>query len=162
MDRQDLEVTSDLCEEHGLEQPAELMRGMAKGTAKAYMLVQYLSDYNDEVYFLTENSNPENLYLDKNVALQKAAELSALELKGVNPFAFGYAINEVTDLSSAELAEQVSAILETSFTVPAEDSAELWDFDPIFPDSATLPQMLEIGKLFSLKFYEVVEIDFSI
>ena len=157
MDSNNLKVSSDLCDEAGLAESAQVLRNLADQEQTVYLVVEHFSDYNDETFYLSDEGMPRNLYLSKEDAFAAAESKTGAIFKTINPFAYGYETSEVTDYSDKELSEKISAILGKEFLVPGEDDDARWDFDPMWPKKTTDEQLVEISKLFKLNFFDVIQ-----
>jgi hypothetical protein len=161
MDSESLKVSADVCEEHGSNHAAKLLRELSDDKATAYLVVEKSSDYNDEIYFV-DGGEPQKLFLDRKEAIAYAELENARRYKTINPFHYGYALSEVTDLSMAELTSRIRKIMgNDSFGLPDED--DMWaDDSPVFARKTTDEQMIKIAKLFKIKFFEVIKTKISV
>lgn len=159
MDPESLQVSSDACEENGHAHSAKLMRDISDGKAAAYLVIEKFSEYNDEIYFLSDGP-PSRLFLDRKHALEEAEIQNAQRFRVVNPFQYGYGMSEISDCSLEELTSKIQEILGREFRMPTED--RMWDHAPVFPEDTSDAEMMAISKLFKLKFFEVIRTSISV
>ncbi len=157
MDEKNFQVASDLCDEAGLDKPAEMLREMSSGTATVFIVVHHETEYDDEVFYTVEHGTPKQIYYSKDEALAEAAKLNAKELKSSNPFMFGFGYEEVLKVKPKKFEAKVSEIMGIEFSLPDPNDESAWDFDRQFFRGSTQAQMLEIAKLFKTQHFQVVE-----
>jgi hypothetical protein len=152
-------VVSDLCEEKGFPRQAALLRAVADGAGKAYVVAERGFEYNDEHdYVSREDGTPKTLYLDRADAERAAALWNGRRLREIDLGGFGLDTDDFTSLRQPEVERRVGEILGIRF--------ELFPGGMVaptpFPPSATDEQMAEVAKLFDrLPFYHVIEVEFA-
>ncbi|MFK8113807.1 MAG: hypothetical protein AB8B91_16520 [Rubripirellula sp.] len=158
---EELQVSSDICEEAGFTDEAQFLQAISNQTCKVFVIVERGFEYNDEVFHLNDEAAPQKVFLDKTSALRAAEQQNAGQLRQYNPLAFCYGIEEISSLSQEQIQARVREILnDRTFQIDEEES---WELEPIFPSSTTDDQMREIYRLFDkLQFFEVVESDLSL
>ncbi len=155
-------VCSDLCEEHGFQRQAELLRAIADGGRTAYVVMERGAEYNDEITSPNEEGEPVTVFLDRAEAERAAAERDAAWHRSNNILDFCYTLREVTDLPTDTLERRISEILGRPYHLPNEGQPTYsWSEQPLVPEPVTDEQMLQIADLFKLKFFYVVETQFA-
>jgi hypothetical protein len=162
----DFRVCSDLCEEGGFIEQARLLRSLADGGCKGYVVVERGYEYNDEIFAIEERGGePREVFLDREKAERAAAERNIKMFREWNILAFCYGPGEISNYTPAELSDRIGKILGTDFQFPGDEDGDhaFDDYDrSLFPASATDEQMIEITKLFkNLDFFRVVETEIA-
>jgi hypothetical protein len=171
----DFRVCSDLCEENGFARPAELLRSLAEGRGKAYLVVEREYGYNDENYYIDPGrGNPRSLFFDRGEAEREAAARNAQRLRELSIASFGWFNLGSTDADDdpedarekdyeqhyarqeEEMARQVGEALGQEFR--REDF-----YEPLgqLPGPPTDEQMLRLARFLDAEFYYVVETEFA-
>lgn len=152
-------VVSDLCEEGGFPRQAALLRAVAGGASRAYVVAERGFEYNDEHYYVGHGSGtPTTLFLERAEAEQAASLLNGRRLREIDLGEFGLDTGDFTSLPERELERRVGAVLGTEFRLsPGQGVAPT-----PFPASATDGQMAEVARLFDrLPFFHVIEVEFA-
>lgn len=152
-------VVSDLCEEEGFPRQAMLLRAVAGGAGKAYVVAERGFEYNDEhEYVGSGDGTPKSLFFDRAEAEQAAGLLNGLRLREIDLGGFGLDTDNFTSLPLRELERRVSVVLGIEFQLfPGGIVAPTR-----FPASATEGQMAEVARLFDrLPFFHVIEVEFA-
>jgi hypothetical protein len=153
---------SDLCEENGFTRQAELLRAISGNGGKAYVVIERGSEYNDEIYSPQLVGDPRTIFLDEAVAERVAARRNADWYRDNNILDYCYSLDQVTDLSAAELSSKIAAILGRDYQLPnSGESTWARADDPLITGPVTDEQMQRVADLFTLKFYYVVETEFA-
>jgi len=153
---------SDLCEENGFTRQAELLRSFHRNGGKAYVIFERSAAYNDEIYSPQKAGEPSTIYLDEATARKVAAERNTEWYRNNNILDYCDNLNQVTNLSAAELFEKIAAIVGREHELPNGGFPTFARTeDPLIPGTVTDEQMQQIADLFTLKFYYVVETEFA-
>lgn len=156
---------SDLCEENGFDRPAGWFRTLSAHGGRAFVVVERGWEYNDEIDQPNTFGEPDRVFFDRATAEEVAAARNAAVFRRERVSRFCYGIEEISDLTVAELNEQIRAILDQqpmTWGDPEIDAAA--DQDMLdWPDlaDATEEQVRRIANLFTLKFFYVVETTFA-
>jgi hypothetical protein len=155
---QDL-VVSDLCEEEGFPRQAVLLRAVAGGARKAYVVAERGFEYNDEHEYVSRgDGTPKTLFFDRMEAEQAACLWNGWRLREIDLAGFGRDTGDFTSLPQRELERRVSAVLGIEFQLFPGGMVE----PTPFPASATDGQMAEVARLFDrLPFFHVIEVHFA-
>jgi hypothetical protein len=152
-------VVSDLCEEEGFPRQAVLLRAVAGGAGKAYVVAESCSEYNDlHNYVSSWDAAPKTLFFVRAEAEQAAWLLNGRRLREINLRGFGRDTDAFTSLPEGELERRVGAVLGIEF--------QLFPGGMVgptpFPASATDGQMAEVALLFDrLADFHVIEVEFA-
>lgn len=157
---------------------------MAKKKQIAYVVVEVGYEYNDEIYSQSESGgNPRGIYLTEEAAKEAAVRRSAEKMKIINPFEYGYGLDEISSLFEKEMEKKMSDILDADIQIgfgnlkincrgdnhrlyqaigedcPCQPSSGRWD--PPWPRGATIEQLeqLSVEVFDQLSFYHVQEVD---
>jgi hypothetical protein len=160
----DYRACAELCEENGFPRQAALFRALGSGR-KAYVVVERGTQsypHDPDQLSLDERGEPRAIYLDREQADRAAALWNARKFREHNVARFCYDVQDldsITELDAEELAGRVGEILGREV-----DPDELLDRDveSSFFASATDPQMMEIAGLFTMRFFDVVEVSFAV
>jgi hypothetical protein len=152
-------VVSDLCEEEGFPRQAALLRAVAGGPGKAYVVAERGFEYNDEYNYVSGgDGTPKTLFLDRAEAEQAACLLNGQRLREIDLGEFGLDTDDFTSLPQGELERRVGAVLGIEFQLFPGGMVE----PTAFPASATDGQMAEVARLFDrLPFFHVIEVEFA-
>ncbi|HEU5118128.1 MAG TPA: hypothetical protein VFT74_16020 [Isosphaeraceae bacterium] len=152
-------IVSDLCEESGFPRQAALLRAMAGGTERAYVVAERGFEYNDENNYVSDrDGTPQTLYLDRDEAEQAVSLLNGRRLREIDLSGFGLDTEDFTTLPLKELESRVGALLGITFELFPDGMVNPTQF----PESATDEQMTEVARLFDrLPFYHVIEVEFA-
>jgi hypothetical protein len=156
-------IVSDLCEEEGFPRQAALLRAVAGGAGKAYVVAEKGFEYNDDHHYVSpRDGTPKALFFDRAEAEQAAWLLNGRRLREIDLRELGRDTCDFTSLTWPELDGGVGAVLGTEFHLflqlfPTED-----DTPTPFPESATDEQMAEVARLFDrLPFFHAIEVEFA-
>jgi hypothetical protein len=87
----DFQVCSDLCEENGFPRQAGMLRSLAEGGGRAYLVVERGYGYNDEHDYIDPSpGEPRNIFFDREEAEREANALNAQWLREVSIASFGW------------------------------------------------------------------------
>jgi hypothetical protein len=152
-------VVSDLCEEEGFPRQATLLRAVAGGAGKAYVVAERGFEYNDEYNYVSDGDDtPRTLFFDRAEAEQAVCLLNGRRLREIDLAEWGRDTDDFTSLPESELERRVSAALGIEFQLfPGRVVAPT-----PFPASATDGEMAEVARLFDrLPFFHVIEVEFA-
>jgi hypothetical protein len=157
----DFRVCSDLCEENGFIRQAEMLRSLAEGRGKAYLVVERGYEFNDDRYFLASGGEPRSVFFDRAGAEREAERRNYLRFRDRDPvLSLDNEIEIIDGIRDIdELARRIGAILGREYGVD-----ELYGRygEPLFPGSATDDQVFAISKLFKIEIFSVVETEFAV
>ena len=150
-------VCSDFCEENGFAASAELLRALAGGGGKAYVVMERGAEYDDCIMEPKREGQPRTIFLDRAEAERAASERDARWHRENNILWHCYNIEEITGLPRPELGARISAILG----IDLDPEASYWGADSLLTASASDRQAREFAALFTLKFHYVLETEFG-
>ena len=155
-------VCSDFGEENGFARPAELLRALAGGTRKAYVVMERGAEYNDEIVAPRKQGEPQSIFLDRARAERVAADRNTRWYRENNILDHCYDLKEVCPDPADQLAAKIAAILGRDYSLP-NGGQPTFEFDssPLIDGPATDEQMLRIAELFTLKFFYIAETEFA-
>ena len=136
-----------------------LLRAVAGGAGKVYVVAERGFEYNDEHNYVGPgDGTPKTLFLDRAEAEQAACLLNGRRLREIDLGGFGLDTGDFTSLPRGELERRVGAVLGTEFQLfPGGMVAPT-----PFPSWATDGQMAEVARLFDrLPFFHVIEVEFA-
>jgi hypothetical protein len=119
---------------------------------KTYYIVQELgSEYNDEIYVLSDKGSPHQVCKTREEAQELADKLNTIKLSEENIRQYGYGVDEViNDIESFVLV--FNEIFNAKLTIEQLED----DYEFGLP-KITLDQYYQIKPYLKINFYEVVE-----
>ena len=152
-------VVSDLCEEAGFPRQATLLRAVAGGERKAYVVAERGFEYNDEFNQVSYgDGTPKTLFIDRAEAERAACLSNGRRLREIDLSGYGLDTDNFTSLPRRELERRVGAVLGIKFELFPGGLVQ----PTAFPESATDEQMAEVAGLFDrIAFFHVIEVEFA-
>ena len=120
------------------------------------------AEYNDEIMSPHLGGDPKWAFLDRAEAERAAAERDAHWHRENNILDYCYQLKDVTPYPAIDLALRISGILGSPYDLPDGGKPTFGHADgPLVTGPVTDEQMRKIAELFTLKFFYVVETNFS-
>lgn len=116
-----------------------------------YIVQELGSEYNDEIYSLSDSGIPLKIFKSRKKAQDYCDELTIQKLKSENIMEYGYNTSEIFK----NIYEFVLAYNEIFDKKINNDNFYKREFS--FPAKMTVEQYNEIKEFLKIKFYEVVE-----
>jgi hypothetical protein len=153
---------SDLCEENGHLEAAEVLRSVSKSGCKAFVVVERGWEYDDCIDEPNSVGSPSKVYFDRELAEAAARAENARTYREYGFRRFCYNLEDITTFPVDELNRRISEILGRPFESPEDDrrSAPFTD-NELGNGSISDDQMIAIADLFKIKFFYVVETEFA-
>jgi len=149
---EELQIASDLCQEYGFARNAEILREIAAGQERVFMVVKKGYEYGDDFYYFEEHlDEPQTIFRSQQEALLVQEMLTAQRLRTLNP----NALYNPSRMSDSELERKARKILGRSWTMPDFRGLET----AVFPEQATDDQLVQIAKLFEIELFQVIELN---
>jgi hypothetical protein len=147
----DFAACAELCESHGFSGPADILRTLADGRLRLYLVRALVPFHGAEFYgFDTEDLSPagRKVFLDPAAADRHARSLTARALRN---FKLAEYNSHPSNLSEGEYCREVGAILGVPYQPPDEPGAR------VFPEWATDEQLLRLVPILDVELFDVVE-----
>lgn len=111
-----------------------------------YFISKFNSEYNDEIYSISDGGTVVKTFSDKNIAEKECLKLNIEEYKNLRPYEYSYDTIEDFDII------KLNKIFKKSWIRSAE---------VVLPNNITLEQYKEAHEIVNIKFYEVIQIEVS-
>jgi hypothetical protein len=111
-------------------------------------------EYDDQIEQKLDCSSPSRIYDSREEADKAAKEMTALQYDDLDPGAYGYSISDISYYEEDELVERLRGLnaLETP--------KHRWRSNYKIKRGLTPEVLREVAKLFSIEFFEVVEVPY--
>ena len=144
--REDYAIAADLCEEHGLVAPAEVLRQVAEGGGEVFhVLNDELPDPSDAA-----TARRKRLFVTREAAERRSAHIRAALLCKVSYYNSTH--DSLFVVPEDEFCRRVGAILGIKYQPPREASAS------IIPGWANEEQLAAIAEMLRPGFFEVIRV----
>ena len=146
-------ISADLCEEHGLVEPARVLRQIAEGVGEVFhVLNDELPARPDELPGSSNKTRvrPKRLFVSQEAAERQSARIRAAFLCKVSYHNSTH--DSLFVLPEDEFCRRVGAILEIEYQLPSET------LDPIIPAWAKEEQLAAIAEMLRPGFFEVIRV----
>jgi hypothetical protein len=153
---------SDLCEENGDLEAAEVLRSVSKSGCKAFVVVERGWEYDDCIDEPNSVGSPSKVYFVRELAEADARAENARVYREYGFDRFCYNLEDITTFTVDELNRKISEILGWAFKLPERDlRSNPFDRHSLGYRRISDYQMMAIADLFKIKFFYVVETEFA-